>query len=115
MTLHTPRTVPAFAAAAEARAAIRRGDWTGHTSGLAPANVQGNVVILPAAQAADFLRFCQANPKPCPLLAVSDVGQPLLPTLGHDVDIRTDVPAYRVYRDGKTASPTSARSGVTTS
>lgn len=102
MTLPTARTVatPTFVDAAQARAAIRSGAWTVHTSGLAPANVQGNVVILPAAQAADFLRFCQANPKPCPLLAVSDVGQPLLPTLGHDVDIRTDVPAYRVYRNG---------------
>jgi ABC-type branched-subunit amino acid transport system substrate-binding protein len=100
MTATTPSTADRFGTAAAARRAIRTGEWTAHTSGLAPANVQGNVVILPAAQAADFLRFCQANPKPCPLLAVSDVGEPLLPTLGHDVDIRSDVPAYRVYRDG---------------
>jgi uncharacterized protein YcsI (UPF0317 family) len=100
MTSSTPSDGQRFDSAAAARQAIRRGEWTTHTSGLAPVHVQGNVVILPAAQAADFLRFCQANPKPCPLLAVSDVGVPLLPTLGHDVDIRTDVPAYRVYRDG---------------
>ncbi|MDM0088623.1 MULTISPECIES: putative hydro-lyase [unclassified Variovorax] len=100
MTSSTPSAGQRFDSAAAARQAIRRGEWTTHTSGLAPAHVQGNVVILPAAQAADFLRFCQANPKPCPLLAVSDVGVPLLPTLGHDLDIRTDVPAYRVYRDG---------------
>lgn len=100
MTSSTPSDGQRFDSAAAARQAIRRGEWTTHTSGLAPVHVQGNVVILPAVQAADFLRFCQANPKPCPLLAVSDVGVPLLPTLGHDVDIRTDVPAYRVYRDG---------------
>jgi len=83
-----------------ARRAIRAGEWAGHTSGTAPNFVQGNVVILPAAQANDFLRFCQRNPKPCPLLAVSEPGDPRLPRLGEDLDIRTDVPLYRVWRDG---------------
>ena len=83
-----------------ARAAIRNGEWTGHTSGLAEGHVQGNVVILPKALANDFLRYCQRNPKPCPLLAVSEPGQALLPSLGADIDIRTDLPCYRVWRDG---------------
>lgn len=82
------------------RAHIRRGEWTAHTSGLAHGHVQGNVVILPSAQADDFLRFCQRNPKPCPLLAVSEPGDASLPTLGADIDICTDVPLYRVWRDG---------------
>ena len=86
-----------------ARAAIRSGSWTTHTSGLAEGHVQGNVVILPNALANDFLRYCQRNPKPCPLLAVSEPGQPLLPSLGADIDIRTDLPRYRVWRDGKLA------------
>jgi uncharacterized protein YcsI (UPF0317 family) len=90
-----------LATGALARAAIRRGAWRAHTSGLAPGYVQGNVVILPAADADDFLRFCQRNPKPCPLLAVSEPGQPLLPELGTDVDIRHDVPRYRVWRRGE--------------
>jgi uncharacterized protein YcsI (UPF0317 family) len=94
---------PVFANAREARQAIRAGRWREHTSGLAPANVQGNVVILPAALASDFLRFCQRNPKPCPLLAVSEPGDPMLPTLGADIDIRSDVPRYRVWRDGELA------------
>lgn len=85
----------------EARLAIRSGSWTGHTSGSAPNHVQGNVVILPASLANDFLRFCQRNPKPCPLLAVSEPGDPHLPRLGKDLDIRTDVPEYRVWRNGK--------------
>ncbi len=84
----------------KARAAIRSGAWTGHTSGLAEGHVQGNVVILPELLANDFLRYCQRNPKPCPLLAVSEPGQALLPSLGADIDIRTDVPRYRVWRDG---------------
>ncbi|MBS0316836.1 MAG: putative hydro-lyase [Proteobacteria bacterium] len=83
-----------------ARLAIRAGEWRSHTSGLAPAHVQGNVVILPQALASDFLRFCQRNPKPCPLLAVSEPGDPSLPALGGDIDIRSDVPRYRVWRDG---------------
>lgn len=92
---------PTFASAHEARQAIRRGEWVRHTSGLAPRNAQGNLVILPENLATDFLRFCQRNPKPCPLLAVSEPGDPFLPTLGRDVDIRSDVPLYRVWRNGK--------------
>jgi uncharacterized protein YcsI (UPF0317 family) len=86
--------------AVAARAAIRRGAWTGHTGGLAERHVQGNLVILPRALADDFLRYCQRNPKPCPVLAVSEPGDPRLPALGADIDIRSDVPRYRVWRDG---------------
>ena len=92
------------------RQRIRRGEITGHTSGLASGCVQGNVVILPQAQAADFLRFCQLNPKPCPLLAMGVPGDPALPTLGADIDMRTDVPRYRVFRGGELAEePTDIR------
>jgi uncharacterized protein YcsI (UPF0317 family) len=94
----------------EARALIRAGRYTGHTSGIAADHVQGNLVILPQALAADFLRYCQRNPKPCPLLAVSEPGDPTLPTLGRDIDIRTDVPRYRVWREGELAEePTDIR------
>ncbi len=86
---------------AEARREIRAGRWSMHTSGMAPGHVQGNLVILPAATASDFLRFCQRNPKPCPLLAVSEPGDPLLPDLGDDIDVRTDLPRYRVWRHGE--------------
>jgi uncharacterized protein YcsI (UPF0317 family) len=86
--------------ATAARATIRHGHWAAHTSGMAPRHVQGNLVILPESFASEFLRFCQRNPKPCPLLAVSEPGDPRLPGLGADIDIRTDVPLYRVWRDG---------------
>jgi uncharacterized protein YcsI (UPF0317 family) len=83
------------------RQRIRAGDFSGPTAGLAPGNVQANLVILPRAQAHDFLRFAQANPKPCPVLAVSEPGDPRLPGLGEDLDIRTDLPRYRVWRRGE--------------
>lgn len=82
------------------RASIRAGSHTGHTSGSAPGKLQCNLAILPAAHALDFLRFCQRNPKPCPVVGVSETGDPMLPTLGADIDIRTDVPRYRVFREG---------------
>lgn len=83
------------------RLACRGGDFAGLTSGLAPGHVQGNIVILPRDWADDFLRFCQRNPKPCPLIAVSDPGDPILGDLGLDLDIRADLPAYRIYEHGR--------------
>jgi len=82
------------------RLASRAGVLDGPTSGLAPGFVQGNLAILPADLAGDFLRFCQRNPKPCPLICVSEIGDPMLPSLGGDLDIRTDIPRYRVWKDG---------------
>lgn len=86
--------------AAGIRARIRSGAYRGHTSGMAPGKLQCNLAILPSAYALDFLRFCQRNPKPCPVVGVSETGDPMLPTLGRDIDIRSDVPRYRVFRDG---------------
>ena len=86
-----------------ARLAAREGRHTRHTSGTAADLVQANLVLLPAADAAEFSLFCQRNPKPCPVLAVGDPGSPALPTLGHDIDLRHDLPRYRVWRDGELA------------
>jgi uncharacterized protein YcsI (UPF0317 family) len=85
----------------EERMRIRSGDFAGNTAGLARGNVQVNLVILPKALAHDFLRFAQANPKPCPVLAITEPGDPSLPALGHAIDLRTDVPRYRVWRHGE--------------
>src|SRR5437763_7638219 len=85
----------------EARLAIRRGELGGTTAGFAPGYVQGNLAILPASLAADFLRFCQLNPKPCPLLAASNTGDYRVPALADDLDIRTDLPRYRVFARGE--------------
>ncbi|MBI4199627.1 MAG: putative hydro-lyase [Chloroflexi bacterium] len=84
----------------ELRRLIRAGRWRRPTAGLAPGYVQANVVILPQEQAFDFLLFCQRNPRPCPLLEVLEPGvvEPALTAPG--ADIRTDVPKYRLYKDG---------------
>lgn len=84
-----------------ARALSRNGGWTGPTTGMAPGFVQANLVLLPAEHAGDFHRFCQANPKPCPVLGISEAGDPALPALGEHIDLRTDLPRYRVWIDGE--------------
>ena len=83
------------------RRAARSGTFAGVTAGLAPGYVQGNVCILPRAFADDFRRYCERNPKPCPLIGESRPGDPRLPALGEDLDIRSDVPRFRVFRDGE--------------
>ena len=84
----------------EARRIIRAGEYTGHTAGIAPDCVQGNLCILPLEAAQEFAAFCQRNPKPCPVIGMSAPGDPTLPGLG-DIDIRADIPRYRVFKDGK--------------
>lgn len=83
-----------------ARLQIRDQNIKGNTAGIALGHVQGNLMILPQTLANDFLLFCQRNPQPCPILAVSEPGNPMLPTLGVDIDIRSDIPRYRVWKDG---------------
>ena len=85
----------------EVRALIRRGGLIRPTSGLAPGYTQANLAIVPKGLAFDFFLFCQRNPKPCPVLEVIEPGkyQPVLtaPT----ADIRTDIPLYRIYKNGE--------------
>jgi uncharacterized protein YcsI (UPF0317 family) len=83
-----------------ARRQIRTGTYTGYTAGIAPGFVQANVCILPRSWTEDFLLYCQRNPKPCPLIARSDVGDPRLLTLSDELDIRTDIPRYHIFRNG---------------
>ena len=87
--------------AAGLRAAVRAGEHTGPTAGLAPGYTQANLVALPEADAFDFLRFCVANPKPCPVLDVTDPGSPEPARIAPGADLRTDVPRYRICRDGE--------------
>lgn len=85
---------------ADVRAACRANRCTRPTAGLAADFVQANLVILPAAVAAAFERFCRANPQPCPLLEVTPPGvfEPARSAPG--ADLRTDLPAYRVFEHG---------------
>ena len=88
-------------AAREIRTACRHGEFTGQTSGRAAGFAQANLVVLPRDWADDFLLFCQRNPKPCPLLAVTDAGSPAPETVAADADLRTDLPRYRVWENGE--------------
>lgn len=85
----------------EVRSACRHGELRGQTSGLADGFAQANLVILPESYAAEFLLFCQRNPKPCPLLEVTDVGSPIPRQTAPEGDLRTDFPRYRVWRNGE--------------
>ncbi|WP_333783841.1 putative hydro-lyase [Clostridium sp.] len=84
----------------QARNEIRLENWTGPTPGLAYGYTQANLVILPAKYAMDFLIFCQRNPKPCPILDICEPGKFTPSMIAPTADIRTDIPKYRVYRDG---------------
>ena len=82
------------------RQAIRRGSFLAQTAGQCPGFTQGNLAILPTALAHDFLRFCQLNPKPCPIIGMGAAGNPILTSLGIDIDIRTDLARYCVFEGG---------------
>jgi uncharacterized protein YcsI (UPF0317 family) len=86
---------------ADVRASCRRGELARPTPGLALGFVQANLVVLPKDWAFDFLLFCQRNPKPCPLLDVTEPGDPEPKFVALGGDLRTDLPAYRVWRDGE--------------
>jgi uncharacterized protein YcsI (UPF0317 family) len=86
---------------ATVRLACREQRHATHTAGLAPGYAQANLVIVPRDLAYDFLLFCQRNPKPCPLLDVTDTGDPEPKEVAPGADLRTDLPKYRVYRHGE--------------
>ena len=87
------------------RQQIRSASMTSNTSGLCPSFVQGNLCILPADYANDFLKFCHLNPKPCPIIGMSEKpGDFRLESLGQNIDLRTDVPQYKVFNNGQVAA-----------
>jgi uncharacterized protein YcsI (UPF0317 family) len=84
----------------EVRAAARAGTWQGTTRGSAPGYLQCNLVVLPGEDAERFGRWCDLNASVAPVIARSEAGDPRLPSLGEDVDVRSDLPAYRVFEGG---------------
>jgi uncharacterized protein YcsI (UPF0317 family) len=86
------------------RAAIAAERWTDTTLGLGLGHLQANLAVVPREDAYDFLLFCQRNPKPVPLIEVLDVGSPLVQAVAPGADLRTELPRYRVFRDGELAS-----------
>ena len=101
MSINVNTPIDAQLSAYQLRQKIRHNEFSSNTSGFAQGNVQGNIVILPSDWANEFLQFCQFNPKPCPLIGMSaTAGDFLLPELGKNIDIRTDVPGYRLFVEG---------------
>ena len=82
------------------RELIRSGDYKGQTAGLSKNMLQTNLIILEKKYALDFMIFCQRNPKACPLVGVTNVGEPFFKTLGNKIDVRTDVAFYNIYKSG---------------
>ena len=83
------------------RELIRCCNYKGQTAGLSQNMLQTNIIILEKKYALDFMIFCQRNPKACPLVGVTDIGSPFFKTLGNNIDIRTDVPSYNIYKNGR--------------
>lgn len=82
------------------REVIRQGAYTRHTAGLGAGHLQCNLVILPQSDAEAFEGYCAANSQACPLVGMTKPGDQTIPSLGADIDLRTDVPLYNVYRNG---------------
>ncbi|MFV0386667.1 D-glutamate cyclase family protein [Paracoccus sp. (in: a-proteobacteria)] len=94
------------------RRRFREGRQAGQTAGLAPGMMQANIAILPQAMADGFHAFLRANPAVFPLLARGRPGDPALPELGEGIDIRRDLPLYRVFRHGRPAGDVAALTGL---
>lgn len=102
-TLELAREALSDVPASAVRLAIREGRWRGTTHDMARGFIQANLAVLPESHALDFLRFCLRNPKPCPLLDVTDTGDPEARHAAPGSDIRTDLARYCIYQDGKKA------------
>ena len=70
------------------------------TSGWSAGYTQANMVALPRNWAFDMLLFAQRNAQAVPLLDVTDPGA-VTTVLAPGADLRTDLPRYRVWRDGE--------------
>ncbi len=90
---------------ADFRLAVRQNQWPemtpGMTGGCCRGYAQANLAIIPAEMAGEFLLFCQRNPSPCPVLDVTERGNPHPMLVAPEADLRTDVGKYRVFREGK--------------
>lgn len=85
----------------EVRLQCRQGAFHFPTPGIACGYLQANLVILPRKLAFDFLVFCTRNPKPCPILDVTEVGNPEPEIVAAGADLRTDLPRYHIFRNGE--------------
>ena len=92
---------------ADFRQMTRKGEWTDQTDDVCNGYAQANLVSIPKDYAFEFLLFCNRNPRPCPIVDVTEPGNPHSLKMAPEADLRTDLPRYRVWRDGDiVAEPT---------
>lgn len=82
------------------RSAVRRKQWTDMTVYCCHGYVQANLAIVPKNYAFEFLLFCHRNPRPFPVIDVTELGDPHPKLVAPEADLRTDLPKYRVFEDG---------------
>ena len=85
----------------EARKLFREEKYIGYTAGWCRGYTQAGLVVLEEEDAFDFLLFCSRNPKPCPILDVTEIGSPDPRGIAPNADIRYDLPCYNVYKYGE--------------
>jgi len=85
----------------EFRQLVRRGEWTGDTSGVCRNHGRANLIALPREFAFEFLLFCVRNPRPCCVSDVTEAGDPRPMMTAPNADLRSDLPRYRVYKNGE--------------
>ncbi len=85
----------------EFRHVVRRCEWTRGSAIACRGYAQANVAIVPKDYAYDFLVFCNRNPRPCPVLDVTEVGDPHPRLMAPEADLRTDLTRYKVFKDGE--------------
>jgi uncharacterized protein YcsI (UPF0317 family) len=102
--MYTAATQPA----STIRSSIRTAEWTGPTAEVGRGWTQANLLAVPAHAALAFATFCRRNARACPLLDVTDPGDPCPPLAAAGADLRTDLPRYRVYRDGALVTETTS-------
>jgi uncharacterized protein YcsI (UPF0317 family) len=89
---------------AQARERFRAGERV-PTSGWCAGFTQANLIAVPQEYAYDVLLFTQRNPKACPVIEVTDPGG-VQPVIAPGADLRTDLPGYRVYEEGRLVAET---------
>lgn len=85
----------------EFRSIVRKGEWTESNQDACRMYSQADLAVIPKEYAFDFLLFCDRNPRPCPVLDVTEPGDPCPRLMAPDADLRTDLPRYRVFQNGK--------------
>jgi uncharacterized protein YcsI (UPF0317 family) len=91
---------PGVMRAADVRAQVRDGAIAGPTERLAPRYVQANLAVVPRAYAGELADLCARNPVPCPLVEPALAPGAYEPRCAPGADLRSDLGAYRVWRDG---------------